>query len=334
MTVTLSAEPAKELILQGAAPDDLRVTGVLDLSQISTPLHLPNNLQVRRLNLRGSMGLKDLPNGLQCYELDASFTAIRTVPDDIVVESRLVLEGCALLTSLPAGLRVGSLILRDALALQALPEDLHVNFLDLTGCVQLTDWPKRINLGRGRLIARGCKNLRRIPDNLGDLAQVDLSGCTALRELPALRVSSWLDLADTEIFSLPADAQIAQLRWRGVPVDERILFQPETITGAEVLAESNAERRRVMLQRMGYEKFLEQVQAKTLNTDSDPGGERRLLYVPLENDEPLVCLAVYCPSTKRQYLLRVPPTMRTCHQAAAWIAGFDDPNQYKPVMES
>jgi hypothetical protein len=51
-------------------------------------------------------------------------------------------------------------------------------------------------------------------------------------------------------------------------------------------------------------------------------------------DEPLMCLAVKCPSTGRDYFLRVPPTMRTCHQAAVWIAGYDDPSDYKPLVET
>lgn len=67
---------------------------------------------------------------------------------------------------------------------------------------------------------------------------------------------------------------------------------------------------------------------------SVPGGERRLLRVPMENDEDLVCVSVQCPSTGRRYLIRVPPNTRTCHQAAAWIAGFDDPRKYNPIIET
>ncbi|ULH16181.1 hypothetical protein MF271_06080 [Deinococcus sp. KNUC1210] len=54
----------------------------------------------------------------------------------------------------------------------------------------------------------------------------------------------------------------------------------------------------------------------------------------MENDESLVALNMQCPSTGRSYFIRVPPSTTTCHQAAAWIAGFDDPAQYRPVMES
>jgi len=45
-------------------------------------------------------------------------------------------------------------------------------------------------------------------------------------------------------------------------------------------------------------------------------------------------LAVQCPSTDRRYVLRVPPTMQSCHQAAAWIAGFDNPDDYKLLKET
>jgi hypothetical protein len=125
-----------------------------------------------------------------------------------------------------------------------------------------------------------------------------------------------------------------QLRWRGVIVDERIAFYPETITAQQILEERNVERRRVLLERLGYERFLLEAQVQVLSQDQDAGGERRLLHVPLQNDEPLVCLEVRCPSTDRRYLIRVPPTMCQCHQAAAWIAGFDNPDHYRPLIET
>jgi hypothetical protein len=52
-----------------------------------------------------------------------------------------------------------------------------------------------------------------------------------------------------------------------------------------------------MLERVGYEQFLRQVEAETLDEDEDAGGPRRLLRVAMGQDEPLVCLAVHDPST-------------------------------------
>jgi hypothetical protein len=31
---------------------------------------------------------------------------------------------------------------------------------------------------------------------------------------------------------------------------------------------------------------------------------------------------------------KVQPRTRTCRQAAAWMAGFDDPEKYRPVVET
>jgi hypothetical protein len=89
-----------------------------------------------------------------------------------------------------------------------------------------------------------------------------------------------------------------------------------------------------MMERKGYEDFLREAKAEKLDQDFDPGGVRRLLRVAIPGDEDLVCLAVSCPSTGRQYLLRVPPNTRTCRGAAAWIAGFDNADDYTPIAET
>jgi hypothetical protein len=101
-----------------------------------------------------------------------------------------------------------------------------------------------------------------------------------------------------------------------------------------VLAERNAERRRVMLERYGLDRFMADARAEILDEDQDAGGRRRLLRLTLEGDEDLVCVTVVCPSTDRQFVLRVPPTMRTCRQAVAWTAGYDDPDLYSPRVET
>jgi hypothetical protein len=33
-------------------------------------------------------------------------------------------------------------------------------------------------------------------------------------------------------------------------------------------------------------------------------------------------------------VIRVPPTLGTCRAAVAWIAGFDDEDDYKPLVET
>jgi hypothetical protein len=133
---------------------------------------------------------------------------------------------------------------------------------------------------------------------------------------------------------LPAPLAGIPLRWRGVPVTTQIAFFPETLTGAQILAEKNAEVRRVMIEQVGFERFLRETKAIVVDQDRDRGGERKLFRVPLSDDEPIVVISLRCPSTGRQYLIRVPPTMRTCHQAIAWTAGFDNPADYAPLQET
>jgi hypothetical protein len=143
-----------------------------------------------------------------------------------------------------------------------------------------------------------------------------------------------VDIGDTRITSLPEPLCNVGLRWRGVPVTAQIAFFPETLTGPAILAERNAELRRVMIERVGFEKFLREVKAQILDSDRDRGGERKLLQVQLADDEPIVVVSVHCPSTGRQYLIRVPPATRTCRQAVAWTAGFDNPDDYAPIEET
>jgi hypothetical protein len=239
------------------------------------------------------------------------------------------------LTHLPEGLEVEHLVLDDCEYLESLPEDMRVFVLEMSYCGKVQRFPERGPEQMALLDMRGCTGITKLPGWLKRVGQLNISGCTQLRELPeGLRVVSWLELANTSLRALPASLQGVQLRWNGVIVNEQIACHPETITAQQVLAERNAERRRVLLERLGYERFMEEAQAQVLYQDRDAGGERCLLRVPLQNDEPLVCLEVRCPSTGRQYLIRVPPTMNECHQAAAWIAGFDNPADYRPILES
>ncbi|MEM7246205.1 MAG: DUF6745 domain-containing protein [Acidobacteriota bacterium] len=293
------------------------------------PLHVDG-----RLDLKG-LDVAELPSGLHCYELDVSETKLRRLPDDISVECRILLDDCRLLEELPEGLTTGALSLRSCNSLLALPSGLDVWFLDLSACSRFNGWPEHASVNRGSVVLRDCTDLQTLPTWFGTLSQLDLAGCVQLNTIPdGLRVSSWVDVGGTGITALPSSLEGAPLKWRGVTVTEEIAFRPESLTAKRVLAEKNAEMRRVMIERMGYLRFATEAGARVLDEDSDPGGRRQLLRIELEEDEALVGLACSCPSTQRQYLLRVPPATKTCHEAAAWIAGFDDPKLYHPDIET
>jgi hypothetical protein len=307
-------EKAAELICSGHHVEGMQVNGRLDLTEFSG---------------------ERLPEGLHCYELDASGSRVRGLPENIQIDGRLVLDNCQRLRSLPKGLTAGSISLRNCSSLETLPEKLSTWFLDLTACSNFASWPKEANINRGALVLRNCTSIASLPSWLGRLSQLDLGGCVQIQEIPnGVSVSSWVDIGGTGIRSLPPSMEGATLRWRGVRINERIAFSAEELTSEEALAEKNAEVRRVIIERMGYLRFAAEAKAEILDEDKDRAGQRQLLKINLQEDEPLVGLSCICPSTARQYFLRVPPTMKSCHQAAAWIAGYDDPDLYSPIIET
>ena len=351
----MSPDEAKRLIIRGRAPENLHIDGALSLEGSERLTELPNGLQATSLNLRGCTALTSLPQGLQVarldadacenlrllppglrfYELNLTGTAIESLPDDIQVDYKLDLSLCRKLAALPRGLKASSLVLCKCTGLRALPEGLDVCFLDIEGCSQIASWPTEANIRIGRLSMRGCTKLTTLPRGLRRISQLDVRDCVGIQELPeGLEVTSWIDVANSGLSRLPDSMRNVRIRWGRVLIDGRIAFHPETLTVEEILAERNAERRRVMLEQFGFDRFMREAAAEVIDEDQDAGGPRQLLHVPLEDDEDLVCISVRCPSTDRHYMIRVPPDMRTCHQAVAWTAGFDNPDDYRPLVET
>ncbi len=337
-------------------PDDLQVRTRLSLTRCPYIRTLPHELKTRHLELSACDGIKYLPSGIKvaeslvidrCPQLDAlpaklrlrrlevsECEGIRSIPSDIQVTRSLTVRRCVNLEFVPA-LTVESLDLSDCASLSELPEGLRVCNLNVANCRRLTGWPVGGIAGLRRLNMGGCSQLSSLPSGVRQYDALDLRDCLSLQTIPErLRVAESLDIGGLPWRALPLSGRGFQLRWRGVAISGRALFHPETLTAAEVLDEPNAELRRVMLERMDFARFVREANALIRHEDVDPGGPRQLLEVRLSGDEPLVCLAVCDPSTGRRYVIRVPPWMRTCHQAAAWIAGFNDPNDYQPVQEA
>lgn len=192
-------------------------------------------------------------------------------------------------------------------------------------------WPGMRVLGH--LDLSGAPQLYHLPENL-TCESLDISDCVNLTQLPpGLHVTHWIELAGSGMTSLEPGHGFV-LRWRGVQVNDKIAFAGDAITGQDILNTENVELRRVLIERVGYEKFIQQVGGLIRHRDRDAGGERQLIYIPFEDDEALMVLKVTCPSTGHLHILRVPPYMQTCHQAAAWIAGFDHPDEYHPLVEA
>jgi len=124
--------------------------------------------------------------------------------------------------------------------------------------------------------------------------------------------------------------------FHGVRIPEYVIMQPEKITADDVLTERNAEIARVKLERLTVPNFITQSKAQTIDHDTDRQGyPRNLLSIDIPNDPDryLKVVQVTCPSTKRDYMLRVPPVIKTCAEAVAWT--FNMPaKDYAPMVEA
>lgn len=90
--------------------------------------------------------------------------------------------------------------------------------------------------------------------------------------------------------------------WRGQTVVEaKYVCDPPTV--AWIDAEDNAELRRVLLERMGVEKFLTEAGAETV--DDDPRWGRLLRRTMGEGEEDVWAVIVTCPTTGRRYAMGV-----------------------------
>ena len=254
--------------------------------------------------------------------------------------------------NLPAALVVtGPVRLLNESWLRELPASLDCTHLDVSGCANLDVLPERLRatsvhaartavreiagdwLVREHLDLSANPHLTSLPERL-TARSLDVSTCPRLLALPAsLHLTHWLELAGSGLTGLPAGLRVP-LRWQGTPVDERTAFRPEELCAADLLRVRNVTHRRVLLERFGLDRFMHEVGGLVLDRDRDAGGVRQLLSVPLPDDEPLHVLRVSCPSTAHVYVLRVPPHVRTCRRAAAWLAGFEHERDYRPLIET
>ena len=147
----------------------------------------------------------------------------------------------------------------------------------------------------------------------------------------------------------------------GVLVPAFIVVRPDLITIKHVRDEDNAEVRRVMIERMGWDKFCLEAKLKVIHTDKltanfpslpvsetvhadmraitsyRPGIEVAELLESEEfkdfDDRPLKFVRVTDPSTGEKYTLRVWPSNVRAYEAVAQTFGMNE-DQYKQSVYS
>jgi hypothetical protein len=113
-----------------------------------------------------------------------------------------------------------------------------------------------------------------------------------------------------------------------------VVVRPDLITTDHIAKEENAEVRRVMMERYGYERYLIDIGAK--REQADDFGE--LYRVARPGDSDLVMVRVInstaeSDGTFKRYMLRVPPTVKSAHEGVAWTWGARK-TQYAPALET
>lgn len=125
--------------------------------------------------------------------------------------------------------------------------------------------------------------------------------------------------------------------YHGVNVQDYVIERPETITIDDIMKESNAEIRRIKIERVGEDNFLQRANAELLNESPKYG---KLWRVPFENgnDDPWVAVQVINSTaepdgSRRRFVIPVPPDMQTAEQAVAWTFQMEE-GQYNPEQQT
>ena len=95
---------------------------------------------------------------------------------------------------------------------------------------------------------------------------------------------------------------------------------PDSLTSKDVLESTNAEVRRVMIERIGPSNFMNQIEAKVIDIDDHNLNGKRCLMKGSE----VAFLVCACPSTSRVYHMQVDPEVKTCEEADKWLAGHSE----------
>lgn len=104
-----------------------------------------------------------------------------------------------------------------------------------------------------------------------------------------------------------------------------LLLVSNDLEPKRVLEAKNAEVRRYLIKRIGYENIKDDVKAEVLHVD----GDNELLKFATGE----IYVKVKDSSTDREYLLFVEGKHKTCRSAIAWTFGLKE-EEYKPIIES
>jgi hypothetical protein len=109
----------------------------------------------------------------------------------------------------------------------------------------------------------------------------------------------------------------------GVKLPEKYgKVHPDLWQAEWLLSEENAELRRLLIQRIGYDRICQELEV----TELDSWQEYTLLSIEFDDDfddegnaKPIYLLKMTCPSTGFIQALRVPPDLESAQEAIRWV---------------
>lgn len=140
----------------------------------------------------------------------------------------------------------------------------------------------------------------------------------------------------TEVPAVILSDSRAMYFWHGVHVPEYVVKEPELITVAAIDAEQNLEIRRVMIERYGMQRYIEDCGAQFLGRDGvgelygkshAPDTWEPLRFVKVKNSTPEPDGSI------KDYFIRVPPGTKTPREGIAWTFRLDE-KTYSPERET
>jgi len=146
--------------------------------------------------------------------------------------------------------------------------------------------------------------------------------------------TKWKDYKYSTFFTGPY-RQLSRATHRALVIPLRdylliIKLAEGNLQAREILNCNNQEIRRYLIENYGFEKFVRGVGGRTLHKD----GESQLIRISATKlSEPIVVVKVKDASTDKTYLLRVPPTTKTCKAGIAWTFGLTE-EEWNPVKET
>ncbi len=118
--------------------------------------------------------------------------------------------------------------------------------------------------------------------------------------------------------------------WQGIAVPAKLAASRDDLSAEQIARIDNQELRRIALERLGWQRFIETANAEL--RAQDDYGKLWSTQIRLDGERAQVVEVVNATpepdGSYRRYFLRVPPQVRTAREAVAWTFGFEDAERF------